>query len=84
MTNALSFPKGGLVLEWHNDATEEWGTLSARAIIPSAISYEPKIKNSKVQGERNGAGARVATGEQEGEHQDGKEGATGHATMPDE
>ena len=32
----------------------------------------------------NGARARVATGEHEGEEQNGEEGATGQAKVPDE
>ena len=60
--HALSCPKGGLVLERHNNNAKELGTLLARAINPSDISYEPKINRRIVQGERNGAGAGVATG----------------------
>ena len=48
--HTLSFPKGGLVLERHDDATEEWGALVARALVPSAITYKPKINSRKVQG----------------------------------
>ena len=80
----LSCPKGGLVLLQHNDAAKEWGTLSARSINPSDISYEPKIKSKKVQGERNRARAGVAPGEQEGEENESEEGATGKAMVPDE
>ena len=64
--HALSCPKGGLFLARHNDAAKEWGALLARDINPSAISYEPKINNSIVQGEMNGSGARVTMVEQEG------------------
>ena len=64
--HALSFPNGGLVLARHDDATKEWGTLGARALVPSAITYEPKISSRTVQGERTGAGAR-----QEGVEADG-------------
>ena len=38
--HALSYPKGGLVLAWHDDAAKEWGALGAQAIIPSAITYD--------------------------------------------
>ena len=54
-------------MERHNDTFKEWGALSHRDIHPSDISYTPKINSRKVQGEKNGAGARVATGEQNGE-----------------
>ena len=68
----------------HNDAAKEGGALSAEALNPSAISYEPKINSRNVQVERNGSGARVATGEQEGEEQEDKEGTTGQAAVPSE
>ena len=56
--HALSCPKGGLVISRHNDAAKEWGALGARALVPSAITYKPKINSSTVQGERTGARAR--------------------------
>ena len=56
----------------------------SQAINPSDISYKPKINSMTVQGERNRSGARVATVEQEGEENEGGEGATGQATVPDE
>ena len=59
-------PKGGLVLAWHNDAAKEWGALGARDLVPSAITYEPKINSRKVQGERTGDGARKEGGEADG------------------
>ena len=62
----LSFPKGGLILGWHNDAANEWDALSTQAINPSDISYEPKINSRIVQGERNRAGSWVSTGKQKG------------------
>ena len=40
-----------------NDAAKEWGFLGARALIPSAITYENKINSRTVQRERTGAGA---------------------------
>ena len=63
--HALSFPNGGLVLARHNDTAKEWSTLGGRSLIPSSISYEPKIVSRKVQGERTGSGARqeIATSE---------------------
>ena len=64
--HALSCPNGGLVLAKHNNADKEWGTLLDRAINSSSISYKPKINSRPVQGERNGAGVRVATGEHKG------------------
>ena len=56
--HALSFPKVGLVIAWHDDATKKWGALGSWALVPSAITYEPKINSRIVQGERTGAGAR--------------------------
>ena len=44
--HALSYPKGGLVLAQHGDAIKDWGALGSRSLVPSAITYEPKI-NSK-------------------------------------
>ena len=60
--HALSLPKGGLVLARHDDAAKEWGTLGSRALLPSAITYKPKINSRKVQGERTGARARQENG----------------------
>ena len=40
--HAISCPKGGLVLVRHDDAATEWVALGDRALITSAISYEPK------------------------------------------
>ena len=36
--HALSLPKGGLVLAQHDDATNYWGALGARALVPSTIN----------------------------------------------
>ena len=44
--HALSFPKDGLVLARNYDAAKEWGALGDRALVPSAITYEPKINNT--------------------------------------
>ena len=60
--HALSCPKGGLVLVRQDDAAKEWGSLVSWALIPSAITYEPKINRRTVQGERTGAGARQDEG----------------------
>ena len=48
--HALSCPKGGLVLARHDEAAKEWGALGSRALVPSAIIYEPKINSRTVQG----------------------------------
>ena len=64
--HSLSCPKGGLVLVWHDDAAKDWVALGARALVPSAITYEPKINSRTVQGERTGAGARQEGGESDG------------------
>ena len=36
--HTLLFPKGGLVLVWHDEAAKEWGTIGARSLVPSDIS----------------------------------------------
>ena len=59
----MSCPKWGLVLARHNDASKEWGALGAWAVVPSAITYEPKINSRTVQEERTGARARQEGGE---------------------
>ena len=64
--HALSCPKGGLVLTRHNDAAKEWGTLEAPALVPSTITYNPKINSRTVQGKRTGDGARLEGGEADG------------------
>ena len=46
--NALSCPKGGLVLAWNDDASKEWVALGIQALNPSAISYEHQINSMKV------------------------------------
>ena len=56
--HSLSCSRGDLVLARHDDAAKEGGTLGARDLVPSAISYEPKINSTTLQGERTGAGAR--------------------------
>ena len=64
--HALSCPKGGLVLARHDDAATEGGALGAWALVPSAITYEPKINSRTVQEERTGAGARQDSGIDDG------------------
>ena len=61
VTHALSCLNGGIVLAWHNDTAKELGALSVWSLNPSRISYKPEINSRTVQGERNGAGARVGT-----------------------
>ena len=61
--HALSCPKGGLVLARHDNAAKEWGTLGSCDLVPSAITYEPKINSRTLQGERTGAGAQQEGGE---------------------
>ena len=46
--NALSCPKGGLVLAWNDDDAKEWVAVGSRALVPSAITYEPKINSRTV------------------------------------
>ena len=41
----------------HDDAAKEWGDLVSRDLVPSAITYEPRINSRNVQGERTGAEA---------------------------
>ena len=60
--HALSYPNGGLVLERHYDAAKEWVALRDQALVPSAITYEPKINSRKVQGERTGSRVRQKSG----------------------
>ena len=64
--HALSCSKGGLVLARHDDAAKEWGALGARALLPSAITYKPKINSRTVQGERIGARVRQEGGVADG------------------
>ena len=59
---ALSCPKVGLVLARHDDDAKEWGAFGSRALVPSAITYEPKINSRTVQGERTGDGSRQESG----------------------
>ena len=88
--HALAFPKGGLVLARHDGAAKEWGALGARALVPIAITYKPKINSKTVQGERTGAEVQRESGTDKGsaeilvEAQQGgyirKEAGTGKST----
>ena len=51
-------PKGGLVIARDDDAAKEWGDLVSRVLVPSTITYEPKINSRIVQGKRTRARAR--------------------------
>ena len=64
--HAISCLKGGLVLACHDDAAKEWGALGSHSLVPSAITYEPKINSKTVQGERTGARSRHEGGEADG------------------
>ena len=48
--HTLSLPKVGLVMARNDDAAKEWASLGDWALIPSAISYEPKIDSRTLQG----------------------------------
>ena len=60
--HSLPCPKGGLVLERHDENAYEWEALGARALVPSAITYKPKINSRTVKGERNDPGERQEVG----------------------
>ena len=64
--HTLSCPKSSIFLERYDDAAKKWGALGALAIVPSAITYEPKINSRTVQGERTGSGARQESGSADG------------------
>ena len=64
--HTLSCPNFDLVLARHNDTAKEWGALGARDLVPSAITYKPKITSRTVQGERTGAGVRQGEGVADG------------------
>ena len=50
----------------HYEAAKVWGALGDRALVPSAITYEPKINSKIVQEERTGARARQESGTDDG------------------
>ena len=56
--HSLACPKYGLVLVQNYDAAKDWGALGSRDLVPSAITYKPKINSRTVQGENTGAGDR--------------------------
>ena len=62
INHSLSCPKGGIVMARHNDSANEWGALGSRALVPSAITYKPKINSRTVKGERTGARERQEGG----------------------
>ena len=64
--HALSCPKGGLVLVCNDDAAKEWGARGSWALVPSAITYIPKINSRTVQGGKKGDRARQDGGEANG------------------
>ena len=48
-------PKGGgLILARHDDVAKEWVALGARALVPSAITYEPKSIVKQCRGRGTG------------------------------
>ena len=49
-------------MERHDEATKEWGALGSWALVPSTITYEPKINISILQGESTRDGARQNSG----------------------
>ena len=53
-------------MERHDDATKEWGPLRDRALIPSAITYEPKINSRTVHGGRTESGEQHNGGAADG------------------
>ena len=46
--HALSYQKGGLILVMHDNAEKEWSDLGSQALVPIAITYEPKINTRTV------------------------------------
>ena len=61
--HAISCQKCGLVLEQHDDTENEWGPFVAQTLIPSAITYEPKINSRTVQEKKTTARAQQEGGE---------------------
>ena len=53
-------------MEQHDDSAKDWCALGAQDLIPSAITYEPKINSRTVQGKGGGAGARQEGGTADG------------------
>ena len=50
----------------HDDTAKQWGALGSRALVPSDVTYDPKINSSTVQGGRTRAGARQDSGTSDG------------------
>ena len=50
----------------HDGSEKDWDALGAQALVPSVITYEPKINSRTVQGERTRAGVRQDGGTAEG------------------
>ena len=44
-------------MERHDETAKEWGALGSQTLLPSDITYEPKINSRTVQEERTGSGA---------------------------
>ena len=72
--HALLCPKGGLVIEWHDNAENYWSTLGCRSLTTSDIYYGPKINISTVHRESTGAGVL-----REGKTADGSMNVVGEA-----
>ena len=53
--HAISCPKGSFVLACHDESAKEWVALGAQALVPSAISYKPKINIRIVKGNMTGS-----------------------------
>ena len=45
-------------MERHNDNAKEWGTLGSQDLLPSAITYKPRINRRTVQGKRTWYGSQ--------------------------
>ena len=67
----------------HDDAAKEWGALGARSLVPSAITYKPKINSRDMQGERTRDGVQQEGGESDGDT-DRILGQPGQAVVPAE
>jgi hypothetical protein len=68
--HALTCKRGGLVMIRHDNTTKEFGELAARALTPSAVSYEPLINSRTATGGRRsgsdgGRGGKGLGGETE-------------------
>ena len=52
--HTLSCPKGGIVLARNDENAKEWGALGAWDLVPSAITYEPKLIVGQYRGKSPG------------------------------